>query len=682
MSAYTRLQRCLIVAGALCLISFLGAELVLSARNLSPTWNEPDHLLAGLRYWQCSDFAINSEHPPLVKLLAAIPLLPLRLRIPKLPQGPSKLEANVAGREFLYANNAGALLFRARFAASILTLLLASLLFEAVYRIFGPGPAFLALALFVTEPNLLAHGVLVTTDMGLTCCLFAAVYAFYRYIYRRSCLRLLECGFTVGLAFAAKHSGILAIPILGLLAAAEIWAEYRVPARPPLAFNENLEAVGHHPIRLAAAFLFVIGIGLVVVWAFYGFRFRARPGTQVLAPSLAEAAQDLKHESRVILALNHWRVLPESYLYGLVDVLIGSTGPRPTFLFGKLYPHGRWFYFPAVLLIKSTLGFLLLLLASLLTGNLFQPKTRRELFFFALPSVTYLAFSMTSGLNLGVRHILPVYPFLLVLTAVGAWRLIIRHRGWGYLVAVLLALHVLSSWRAFPDYLAYSNEFWGGPARTYKVLSDSNVDWGQGLETARRYLEGGHFRDCWMAYFGTADPAHYQIPCKLLPDPFSGWWGEPVDVVPQVFQGTVLISATEIAGTYWGPEELNPYEQFLRTPPAANLGGSVLVFKGGFELTMASALGHASKASQLAANHRLDQALAEARTAARLAPLSIHTQLALGHVLQEAKQTTEARRAYQTALSLAQTVHPEYQLFWIPFLRKQLALLDRPASVD
>lgn len=670
------------LAGVLCLCLILLAELALSARQQSQTWDEAYHLLAGLRYWQRLDFGINPEHPPLVKCLASIPLLPLQLRIPAMPQGTSKYEGFVAARKFLYANNADDLLFRGRMAASILVLLLALLLFEAAHRMFGAGPAFLALTLFVFEPNLLAHGALVTTDMALACLLFAAVYAFYRYVKQPSIWRLVACGFMAGLVLAAKHSGILLFPILGSLAFVEILVVR--PARPEADTQpaKTLEGMGRHACRMAGALLLITLIAVAVLWAFYAFRFRARPDSLKMTPSLADYVRGVNNpglksaaQSRVLLGLERWRVLPESYLYGSADVLIVSAGPRPSYLFGKLYPQGRWFYFPAVFVIKSTLGFLLLLLLSLAARKLYRVENLREILFVSIPPALYFAISLTSGLNVGVRHILPVYPFLLVLAAAGAWTVAKAHRGWAYAAAALMGLHVLSSLRSFPDYLAYSNEVWGGPANTYRVLTDSNVDWGQGLKATKRYLDRHHITDCWLAYFGSADPDYYQIPCKLLPDVFAVWWGKPVDVVPPVFEGTVLIGATQMAAVYWGPEELNPYEQFLGLPPADSIGGSIQVFSGRFDLALASQWSRLNKAWQLLADRHLDQATAESRAIVKLAPRMTYAHYTLGYMLAQAKQKDEARREYELALSLARAIHPEYQWFWIPFLERQLAQL-------
>src|SRR5205814_1273822 len=123
-----------------------------------------------------------------------------------------------------------------------------------------------------------------------------------------------------------------------------------------------------------------------------------------------------------------------------------------------------------------------------------------------------------SGMNIGVRHILPVYPFLMVLAGWAAWRLIEHRRAWVYVIVGLLFFSAVSSIRAYPSYLAYSNELWGGPSQTYRYLSDSNADWGQQLKATKKYLDNRHIDHCWFAYFAdvVVDTAYYGIPCKPL----------------------------------------------------------------------------------------------------------------------------------------------------------------------
>ncbi len=204
----------IIVVGVAGLLTMLFLQLALSVRQESQTWDEGNHIFAGYRSWTNADFGLNPEHPPLVKLLATVPLLRLPLHTPKLQDRDFKLEAFLDGREFLYQNDADMILFRTRMAAAILTLLLALLVFLATKEMFGTGAAFVALSLIVFEPNLLAHGAVVTTDVGLSCFMFATVYAFYRYVKAPSVARLIIVGVMASLALATKHTGLLVFPML------------------------------------------------------------------------------------------------------------------------------------------------------------------------------------------------------------------------------------------------------------------------------------------------------------------------------------------------------------------------------------------------------------------------------------------------------------------------------------
>jgi Dolichyl-phosphate-mannose-protein mannosyltransferase len=676
-------------AGRVVLVVILSAlmagEIAGLARKQSQTWDEAYHILAGYRYWQAADFGINSEHPPLVKLLATVPLLLMRFVPPHAPAGSAKQEGFVDAREFLYSNNPARILVSCRLAASLLTLLLALLVFEAGSRMFEPAAGILALALVVFEPNILAHGSLVDTDAAAACGFLAAVYAFYRYVQRPSALRLVECGLVAGVCLAVKHSGVLLFPILSLLALSEVLPGRSASSEEQPNVPPTYSALFSRLLKLMGALSVVGLLAWAVLWGVYGFRFSARPVPLQMTPPLADYIRGVGHpplrnhmEAATILALDHGKLFPESYLYGLADVLTVSEGPRPTFIFGRLYPTARWYYFPCTILIKSTLGFLILLALSVFSKSIRSIKYRREVLFLVIPVVTYLAVSMTSGLNVGVRHILPVYPFLILLAAAGGVALARRNRIWLSVIGVLVFLHAASSIRAFPNDMAYSNEAWGGTAKTYRVLSDSNVDYGQGLMAAKDYLVKHQIRDCWFAYFGSADPDYYRIPCKALPEPLAGWWKKPVQVVPQVYEGTVLISATELDGTYYGPAELNPYSQFQKLRPDATLGGSILVFRGTFKMTLASAMSRANHALELQRGGHLQEATEEARSALALEPGLPFSHYAMGYYLALAKQTGAARSEYQTALRLAQTVQPKYLWYWVPFLEAQIKSLKRP----
>jgi 4-amino-4-deoxy-L-arabinose transferase-like glycosyltransferase len=654
------------IAGVGVLLVILSLQLFLSVRNTSQTWDEANHIYAGYRSLTHRDFGLNPEHPPLVKFVATAPLLSLPLATPALEDRFFKEAAFLGGKDFLYKNDAGKILFRTRFAAAIFTLLLAVLVYLGTKEMFGKGAAFIALALLTFDPNLLAHGALVTTDAGLACFMFAAVYAFYRYLKAPSIARLIVAGIAVGLALAVKHTGFLILPILLLLAVFEA-VRYGIAERP-------LQRI----LKLAGSLAAITIIAVALLWAFYGFQYAARPDGLQLNPSLADYVQGLKpHETWAISTMARWRILPESYLYGLVDVR-QTANYYTSFVLGKVYAHGVWFYFPIAFLIKSTLGFLALLLLSLAVIVARKLDRPREIFFLLIPTVVYLVLAITVGMNIGVRHIIVVYVFLSVLIGGAAWALIQQNHKWKYVVGALILIHALSSLRTFPHYIPYSNEVWGGPSQTYKYLTDSNSDWGQQLKSVKTYLDQRDVKDCWFVYFaaGVVDTNYYGIPCKLLPTTSTLWLNEKIDV-PDSINGPILVSTSNLSSVEFGPGVLDPYAQFKQLTPAAVIDHGVFVFDGQFQLPLVSALGRIQKAHGFLAEKRLQEALTEAQAAAQFAPDSVQTQLVLGDVFREMGHTEQARAAYQKALELAKTIEPEFQIRSIPEIEERLGSVQK-----
>ena len=647
---------------ALCLsLIVLSLQLFFSVRRESQTWDEANHIFAGYRSWTHADFGLNPEHPPLLKLLATAPLLPLQPKSPVLEERFFKEDAFLRGKEFLYQNDADKILARTRTTAAILTLLTALVVFFATREMFGTGAAFVALALLAFDPNLLAHGALITTDVGLACFMSLSVYLFYRFVKAPSVLRLIVTGVAVGLVLAVKQTGLLVLPILFLLSVCEI------------VFKRTL---GRHALKLLGSLVIITLIGFLVLWSFYGFRYAARPDGLQLNPPLAEYVQGLKpYEAWPISTAAGFHLLPESYLYGLVDVKL-TANYYTSYVLGKVYAHGVWFYFPVAFLIKSTVGVLALFLVSLFVIVTRRLNHGREILFLTVPATFYLIVAMTVGMNIGVRHILVVYVFLYVLIGGAAWALMQKSRKWAYAVGVLLLAHAVSSLMAFPNYIPYANELWGGPSQTNKYLTDSNSDWGQQLKSVAQYLEQRGVKECWFVYFaaGVAEPSYYGIPCKPLPTLNTLWLNEQIEV-PNSIDGPVLISASNLSGLEFGPGPLDPYGQFKSIQPTAVIDCGVFVFDGKFDMSLAAAISKVQKAQNLAAAKHLDQALQEAEAAIALAPDSINTQLALGDILLELGQPLQARARYERALELAKTIEPEFQVRSIPNIEEKLGAI-------
>lgn len=287
---------------------------------------------------------------------------------------------------------------------------------------------------------------------------------------------------------------------------------------------------------------------------------------------------------------------------------------------------------------------------------------------------------MGSGVNIGIRHILPMYLFLSVLVAGAAWKLIAFDRRWAYAVGALLLFQAVSSARTSRRTWPTPTSCGGGPANTYKLLSDSNSDWGQQLKSTHHYLENRGLKECWFAYFaeGAVDPGYYGIPCKPLPTPASFWFQEEMDVpddVPDAVDGTVLIRVAVFSGFEFGAGALNPYQSFKTLRPTAVIDYGVLVFDGHFQIPLAAALSHAHK-SQM----RLGKATAggpgRSTQAVALVSDGVKPNVVLGDALTAMGQVEWARPYYRKALRLASTVEPEFQVGWVKGLRKKRATED------
>ena len=647
-----------VIGAVVLLLVILEAQLLFSVRQNSQTFDESAHIYSGYSYWKTGDFGINPEHPPLEKLVDTLPLLPTGIKAP--PPFPIHFRAasGMGGIQMLYSNNADALLFRARIMATLFTLACAVLVFLAATEMFGTGAGLISLLLFVFEPNILANGALVTTDIGASCLVFATVYAFYRYCKKPSMLRLAICCLAAGLALTAKHSTVLLLPIFVVLAIYEI-------ARLRSQQSGSTETRTRQALRLLGVMVTTMVVAVAILWSFYGFRYAARPGNAQLIPTTAAYLNSLQKypaEAVIIGFMERHHLMPEAYLFGINDIVMISRSGRPTFLLGHNYAVGQWFYFPTVFVIKSTIGFLSLLALIFAGRALWRRDHRRELIFLIAPPLLWLGVAMTSKLDLGIRHILPMFPFLIVLAAAVAWALIRQSRAWAVLTVALIAFHVFSSLRTYPNYLPYSNEAFGGPSNTYKVVSDANVGWESGLKALASYLNSHNITQCWLAFDGPNPPAYYHIPCKPLPTMFTIYAGRS-QVLPEQIQGPVFLGSQNLTGFDFGPDELNPYEQFVKLRPAAVLDGEILEYDGDFKIPVATAVSHTAEAENLMRQKQFDAAVRECKEAITLDPQLFPAHLFLMAIYEQRRQMDDAENEYRAAMHIYQTVHPDYQAY-------------------
>ncbi|MGC2636845.1 MAG: glycosyltransferase family 39 protein [Acidobacteriaceae bacterium] len=644
------------------LLAIQAALVVVMVHRESLTFDEDDHMFAGYMMWKTADYGLNPEHPPLVKLLAAVPVLGEKLWIPPLQGRSFKEEAYLDGRDWLARNDGASqrLVFRMRLAVGLLAWGLSLVVFFAAREWFGISAALIALTLLVFDPNIMGHSALVTTDIGVTLFFLASILAFYRYVARPSVARLVIAGMVAGLLAATKHSGILLLPMLLPVLVYEI-----ARADRGTRWRQGL--------RLCGGLAAIVVIASVVLWAFYGFRYAARPAGRALNPSFAAYTEHLsRFDSGVLRGVGHLHLLPESYLMGLADVKHMAEF-YPTYIFGQVHAHGVWFYFPSVILIKTTLGLLALTALALWAALSGKLGRTRELVWLIAPGAVYLLIAMASGIDIGARHILPLYAMACILAAAGAAALGARSREWTWVMGILIAAHIASSLLTYPNQIAYANEAWGGAKNTHNLLSDANVDWAQQLYQVKAWQDRHPREECWFAYFARPeiDPAVYGIHCHALPTIDTLWLGG-WEITPPVIEGTVLISAGDLSGCEWPSGQLNPYRDFQKLKPDEVIDDSVFVYRGSLHAEQAAALDRQLAVWQLLGRHQAAAAVALAQEAVSFAPGDLFAETALGDAEAASGNKDAARTAWTSALNAARQLEPDAQLSYVPGLERRL----------
>ena len=648
---------------AVFLVLVFFAQCVVTANRDSVSWDESQHLYSGWLSWKHADFGFNPEVPPLIKMWCAIPLLHRNMDQPAYIGGSFKREGFVLGQRFLAANGIDRTLIPARRMAALLSAMLAITIFLAALEMYGQTAALFALALFCFDPNFLAHGAFVTTDIGASLTLLLSIYLFYRVLKKPTVVRVIWLGIAVGMTLTAKFTGIFVVPMIVVIWLLDLWRRRDI---------EDTDRVGAR--HLASVVAAISAIGLFFVWAIYRFRFAARPASLTLDPATNQYMQELSSSSSrsLMLWVTKHHLLPEAYLYGLADTKI-SAASLPSYLFGHLTHQASRLYYPAALTIKSTLPFLILLLVTIVALVSRRWKIQREAIALIVPPAILFTIASTSDIGIGFRHLLPIFPMLYILIAGCATYLVNRNRRLIYPLGALLLWQVGTSELSRPGLVAYANEAWGGPSKTHLYLTDSNTDWGQQLRYVKKYLDQHPNEPCYFAYFeqGPVDFRNYGVRCQVLPTGSGAWTGMssiPFGSNPDV-SGLVLVSDGVLAGADI-PGKTNPYAQFQTLQPSDVIDRAVYVYKGTFHLGPAAALEHVEEAGTLLAQGQAKEALAEAELAKRLDPESATAWEAEGNALEAMGRRAEAQIAYRNALQ-APELDPVFQKELVMALRKK-----------
>ncbi len=516
------------LAIALLLIFF--GRLLATAQVKSATYDETLHVFQAALYWQNDTLYSVVQNPPLVNSVMGVPLA-LAFR-PTLPDAIEPISDWLAmSKAFMWGDNDTGLqmLAVARLAVIWMATLLGALVYRWSGQLFSANMAgLLTMILYSFDPNILAHGYLATTDLGTTFFFTLTGYLAWRY-WRTESARsyglYIGVGVVLGLTLAAKFSGLILIPAIIIIA---VYRLVTCHARKEEWWRTLLEIAGW---LVVGAFIFLLI-----------YRF-------------------------------NWQTLSLDFTWQRDHQLQGRLG----FLLGE-FGKGWWYFFPITYAIKTPLPTILLLLLSV-GLFLWRRKWGWQVLWPLLMAGGVFAASMVSRVNIGYRYLLPMIPPLTVFMGQLVQPGYIKSRLGRVSVSLAVLLVMVLSIATHPHYLAYFNVLAGGPDNAWRIVVDSNIDWGQDLQGLATYMEEEGYDFVNANWLGTAPLEAYGIDGRIV----LGWpaakenplydWFYPERPAP----GFYALSTTQLQGLYL-KEDKARFEWFKERQPLAKIGYSLFVY--------------------------------------------------------------------------------------------------------
>lgn len=594
-----------------------------STLEKSLTYDEGAHLFSGVVYWLKGDFRFHCENGNLSQRWCAIPaVLSSHLQLPSSDQ-PFWIDAQPreGANSFLYecGNDPQWLIRSGRAWCALWGVGICALVFVWSRQIFGDAGAILSLASCVFCPTLLANGPLMTSDACLSFFLLLATYSIWTVLHQLKPQFICLTAVSLAGLFLAKTSAVLIIPIATILVLTRLLSE-----RPREVQDQSHSIPGNNPRiqlpRILATAFLCGATTWSAVWAAFDMRYSPVSPQDAIHGnheyfrfgSLDNLFKQHPKQTRAIRLLAQAKILPEPYLYGAAYVAVHRE--RISFLNGSYALGGFKTYFPYTLIVKTPIGTLsLLALAAFSIFFASRSGNSAGVLYCCMPLIVlicvYLGIAVVSGLNIGHRHILPIYPAIHILLG-GATLWAAKSP---FIRGVLIAFACLFMGEvalARPNFLAYFNGLISAEHR-HEHLVESSLDWGQDLPSLKKWLDQNNteMADVFLAYFGTDVPAKYGIQAVRIPETGSDIIQQPLSLRPGIY----CVSATTLIGVYtprpgpWSVKHEEAYTvlkkqittspewdtlraleraRYLRLlaylrhhPSVANIGGSILVFR-------------------------------------------------------------------------------------------------------
>lgn len=584
------------------IVAFLAVSMFL-AWDDALTFDEIAHIPAGYSYVTQHDYRLNPEHPPLLKALSGMALLPLRPTFDITQDYWTDVNQHgeydqwCAGHMLLFgANNPTDLIaFFARLPIVLIATAFGIFLFLWGKRMGGVITGLFALILYTFDPNVLGHNHFVTTDLGIAVAIAVAFFFFFRFLQKPTWRNMIYGGVALGGALVTKFSAVMLLPFFGIL----------LLLYPSIMIIRTGQKRLHLVLAYLGKGICAIIIACTVIWATY-MPLTYRMPTDVLTTLVATKNQADIHPrdtyfSAIILATNTTVITRPfaTYTQGLMQVLNRVDGGNGAYFMHTNTSRASKWYFPFVFIAKETplhlffytIAVLLGLLAIartfyVFTHQSFKISIRRVRLFvvrhFAelamlLFTLWYAYTAITGNLTIGFRHLFPMLPLIYLLTAktiVDSYKKIYNptkrktvRLAFILSIAMLMGITVA----AFPYYMSYFNALFGGSKNGYNYVTDSNADWGQDAKRFKRYLDAHpEITSIRVDYFGGDN-----IP-KRIGDRYIGWWDSKRPVEP----GYYAISVNALQGSLYTTERM-PDDTYVWTralTPIDQVGTSILIY--------------------------------------------------------------------------------------------------------
>ncbi|MGH3911844.1 MAG: ArnT family glycosyltransferase [Pseudonocardiaceae bacterium] len=573
--------------------------------NDSATVDEAAHVAAAYSYLRYGDYRLNPEHPPLTKDLAGLPLQFMDLKFP-LNEAAWTTHVNGqwdSGRSFIHhiGNDAQTILFWARLPILLLAIGFGVVLYRFVLHRWGKAVALLALLFYTLSPNIIAHAHYVTADLGASVFMSLALMGYIKFMERPNGQNLTLLSLALAGAQLAKFSSVVLYPLLLLVTIGVI-----IVWKQPRGWITRVRLyVGGLAVASALSFIWI--------WIYYiphVMRMPADVQERLISGSLHESTARI---ATYLITLSQYLTLKPlvHYLLGLAMTFGRVSGGSVTYFNGQVSNQSFRLYFPELFIIKTQVAFLVLglialglMLIRIYRRGLLQEigTTIREhlpLYTLGCFTVGYFVIAVAGNLNLGIRHILPVFVPLFILVAVATVHFARRLAGTRWraastgTLAILLAWYAAATFWIHPSFTAYFNELIGGPANAYRYVADSGVDWGQDLIRLKQYVDAHPEIDhLALDYFGGDDPRYYfcertyDNQGRLITTPdgydcaesvYEPWRAEYGPYTGQY----IAVSETFLQNDLWYSAQRGDkgYEYLRNIQPVTKIGYSIYLFK-------------------------------------------------------------------------------------------------------